>query len=144
MMDYVVNHSLCYFPKNVVVRKPGVGDIEGSTENPGFRLESDQSVCSGTNGLFKVGDIYVLDHLKKLVVHFRLMWNFMVSRSGASLRCNRSTRPGLSARKVILRTTSSIACGCGWCIRFNWVVPGKRHGVDNVKITYMWIAYECM
>ena len=36
-----------------------------------------------------------------------------------------------------MRTTSSIACGCGWCIRFNWVIPGKRRGVDNVKITYI-------
>ena len=65
------------------------------------------------------------------------MWNFVVSRSGASLRCNCSARPGSSARKAILRITSSIACGCGLCIRFNWVVPGKRHDVDNVKITYI-------
>ena len=88
--------------------------------------------------MFKVGDKYVLDHLKKLVIHFGLMWNFVVSRSGASLRCNRYTRPGLSAWKAILRTTSSIACGCGWCVHFNWVVPGKRHGVDTVKITYIY------
>ena len=88
--------------------------------------------------MFKVGDKYVLDHLKKLVIHFGLMWNFVVSRSGASLRCNRYTRPGLSAWKAILRTTSSIACGCGWCVHFNWVVPGKRHGVDTVKIIYIY------
>ena len=62
----------------------------------------------------------------------------MVSRSGASLRCNRYIRPGLSAWKAILRTTSSIACGCGWCVHFNWVVPGKRHGVDTIKITYIY------
>ena len=61
----------------------------------------------------------------------------MVSRSCESLRCYRSTRPESSARKAILRTISSIACGCSWYIRFNWVVPGKRHGVDNVKITYI-------
>ena len=79
-MDDVVNHSLGYFPKEVVVGKPGNNaspavflDIEGSTYNPGCRLESDQSVCSANNRLFKVGDIYVLDHLKKLVVHFGLM-----------------------------------------------------------------------
>ena len=65
------------------------------------------------------------------------MWNFVVSRSGASLRCNRSTRPGSSARKVLLRTSSSIVGGCGWCIRFNWVVPGKRQGIDKVKMTYI-------
>ena len=87
--------------------------------------------------LFKISDIYVLNHLKKLVVHFELMWNFVVSRSGASLRCNRSTRPGSSARKVLLRTSSSIVGGCGQCIRFNWVVPGKRQGIDKVKITYI-------
>jgi len=113
------------------------GDNEGSSDYPDFRLESGQSICSATNRLFKVGDIYVLDHLKKLVVHFGLMWNFVVSRSGTSLRCNRSTCPGSSARKAILRITSSIPCGCGWYIRFKWVVPGKRHGVDNVKITYI-------
>ena len=65
------------------------------------------------------------------------MLNIVVSRSGAILRCNRSTRPEASARKVILRTTSSIAYGCGWYIRFNWVISSKSHGVDNVKITYI-------
>ena len=65
------------------------------------------------------------------------MWNFVVSRSSASLRCNRSIRPGSSARKAVLRTIWSIACGCGWCVCFNWVVPSKHHGVDNVKITYI-------
>ena len=95
MMDDVVNHSLGYFSKHVVVGKPGIntspgvfGDIEGSTDYPGFRLESNESVCSASNRMFKVGDIYVLDHLNKLVVHFWLMYNFVVSRSGASLRCN--------------------------------------------------------
>ena len=143
-MDDFVNHSMGYFPKYVVVGKPGdnaspdiFGDIEGSTDYPDFRLESGQSVCSATNRLFKIGDIYVLDHLKKWVVHFGLMWNFVVSRSGASLRYNRFTCPGISARKVILRTTSSIPCGCGWYIRFKWVVPSKGHGVDSVKITYI-------
>ena len=115
-----------YFPKDDVIGKPGnnaspdvFGDIEGSTDNLGCRLESGQSVCSATIVLFKVDDIYVLYHLKKLVVHFELMWNFMVSRSGTSLRCNRSSRPRSSTRKATLRTTSSIAYGCCWCIRFN-------------------------
>ena len=62
----------------------------------------------------------------------------MVYRSDASLRCNHSTRPGSSGRKAILKTTSIIVCGCGWCICFNSVVPGKRHGVDTVKITYIY------
>ena len=101
LKDDVVYHGLSYFSKDVVVGKPGnntspdvFGDIVGSTDNPGCTLESDQSICSATHRQFKVGDIYVLDHLKKLVVHFGLMWNFVVSRSGTSLRCNRSTRPG--------------------------------------------------
>ena len=59
----------------------------------------------------------------------------MVSRSGARLRYNRSSHLESSARTVILKTASSIACGCGWCICFNWVVPGKRHDFDNVKMT---------
>ena len=48
MMDNVVNHSLDYFSKDVVVGKPGdnsspdvFGDIEGSTGYPNVRLESD-------------------------------------------------------------------------------------------------------
>ena len=70
----------------------------------------------------------------------------MISRNGARLRYNRSTHLESSARTVILKTASSIACGCGWYIRFNWVVPGKRHGVDNGKITYIyiWITHEYM
>ena len=97
----------------------------------------DHSVCNATGRLLKGGDIYVLLHLKKLDVQFGLMWNFVVSRSGASLRCNRHSRPRSSARKPILRASSSIACGCDWCIRFNRGVPSKRQGDDNVKITYI-------
>ena len=142
IIDDIVNHSLGYFPKDVVIGEPGdnasydvVGDIEGYTDYPDFRLVSDQSICSATNRLFKVVDIYILEHLKKLVVHFGLMLNFVISKSGASLTYNRSTCLGPSTRKVILRTTTSIVCGCGWCIPFNWVIPGKPHGVDNGKIT---------
>ena len=80
IIDDIVNHNLGYFPKDVVVGKPGdnasydvVGDIEGYTDYPDFRLESDQSICSATNRLFKVVDNYILEHLKKLVVYFGLM-----------------------------------------------------------------------
>ena len=148
IMNNVVNHSLVFFPKYVIVGSSGdnassdlFGDIEGSTAYPDFTLESDQSVCRATTRMFKVGDIYVLVHLMKLVIHFGLMWNFVVSRSGASLKYNRSTRPESSDGKSILRTTSSIVCGCGWYIRFNLVVPNKRHGVDNVKITYIYESH---
>ena len=75
--------------------------------------------------------------MKKLVVHLWLIWNFVVSRNDASLRCDRVTSPGSSARKLILRASSSIVCGCDWYIRFNWVVPGKRQDGDKVKITYI-------
>ena len=100
-------------------------------------METDDSVRNATDRLFKVGDIYVLFHLKRLDVQFGLMWNFVVSRSDTSWRYNRYSRPRSSARKSILRTLSSIICGYDWCIRFNWVVPGKRQGVDKVKITYI-------
>ena len=38
---------------------------------------------------------------------------------------------------MILRRTSPIACGCEWCIRFHWVVAGKRTGIDYVNIIYI-------
>ena len=143
-MVNVVNYSLGYFSKDVAFGKPGDnaapdvhGDVKISTDFPEFQLGSDHSVCSATNRLFKVGDIYVLVHLKKLAIHCGLMWTFVVNRSGTSLRYNRSTSHGSNNKKVILRTSSSIACGCGWCIRFNWVVPGKRKGIDKVKIIYV-------
>ena len=100
-------------------------------------MDSDQSVCCTTFQLFKVGDVYNLSDLKKLVVHFGLLWNFVASRASSSFRCNRYTYPGSSVRKVILRGTSPIACGCEWCILFHWVVAGKRTGIDCVKITYI-------
>ena len=100
--DDAVNEILGFFPKDVVFGNPWgllsidaspdvLSGIAGSTDfpefrDPEFRLGSDHSVCSATDPLFKVGDIYVLLQLKKLVVHFRLIWNFVVSRSGAILR----------------------------------------------------------
>ena len=137
-----------FFPKDVVFGKPGevlvldaspgmLYDIAGSTNYPEFRLESDHSICSATDRLFKVGDIYVLSQLKKLVVLFGLISNFVVSRSDASLKYNRIIRSSFSARKPVLTVSSSIVCGCDWCIRFNWDVPGKRQGGDKVKITYI-------
>ena len=36
-----------------------------------------------------------------------------------------------------MKSSSSIAYGCGWYIRFNWVVPGKRQDIDKVKIIYV-------
>ena len=102
-------------------------------------MDSDeQSVCCATIRLFKVGDIYILDELKRLVVHFGLIWNSVASRSGSSFRCNRYTRPGTCSRRVKLRNTTPFAYGCGWCIRFNWIIVGRRNDIDCVKITYIY------
>ena len=77
------------------------------------KLNSDeQSILCATFRLFKIGDIYIFDELKRLVVHFGLIWNFVASRSGASFRCNRYTRPGACSSKVNTRKTSPIGCGC--------------------------------
>ena len=111
--------------------------IVGSTDFPQFWMESDHFVRSATDRLFKICVIYLLLHLKKLAIQFGLMWNFMVSRSSTSLRCNRYSRLRSSYRKKILRTSSSIIFGFDWYIRFNWVVSGKRQDVDKVKITYL-------
>ena len=61
MVNDVVNYSLGCFPKDVAFGKPGdnsssgvFGDIEGSTEFPEFRLESDHYVCSATNRLLRL------------------------------------------------------------------------------------------
>ena len=97
----------------------------------------EQSILCATFRLFKIGDIYTFDELKRLVVHFGLIWNFVASRSGASFRCNRYTRPGACSSKVNARKTSPIGCGCEWCIRLNWIVGGKRSGIDSVKITFI-------
>ena len=73
------------------------------------KLDSDeQSILCATFRLFKIGDIYIFDELKRLVVHFGLIWNFVASRSGASFRCNRYTRPGACSSKVKTRKTSPI------------------------------------
>ena len=135
MIDDVVNRSLGYFPRDIVIRKPGYNTSPSAFEH--IQGESDQFVCRATNQLFKVADVYILDHLKKLVVLLGLIWDFVVSRRGASLRYTRFTRSRLNARKSILRIISNILCGCGWHVCFNKVVPGKRHGVDIIKITYI-------
>ena len=139
VMDDVNNLSLGYYPvSSPCVSSPDIlGDINPASF-PQCKLDSnDQSVCCATFWLFKVGDVYILDDLRKLVVHFGLMWNCVASRSGSSFRCNRYTRPGSSSRKVILRKASHIACGCDWCIRFNWAITGIRNGINCVKITYI-------
>ena len=102
------------------------------------KLDSDeQSILCATFRLFKIGDIYIFDELKRLVVHFGLIWNFVASRNGASFRCNRYTRPCACSSKVKTRKTSPIGYGCECCLRFNWIVGGKRAGVNSVKITFI-------
>ena len=135
-MDDVNSLSLGYYPASSPDAPAVLGGIN-PTNLFQYRLDSDQSVCCATFRLFKVGDVYNLNDLKKLVVHFGLVWNFVASRAGSSFRCNRYICPGSSVRKVILRRTSPIACGCEWYIRFHWVVDGKCTGIDCVKITYI-------
>ena len=74
MIDYVNNLSWGYYP----VSFPDVlGDIDPASFSQCKLDSDDQSVCRATCRLFKVGDVYILDHLRKLVVHFGLMWNFV-------------------------------------------------------------------
>ena len=132
-MDDVNNLSLGYYS----VRSPDLLEDIDPANFSQCKLNFDQSVCFATFRLFKVGDVYILNELKKLVLHFWLMCNFVASRNGSSLRCNRYTRPGSSSKKVILRKTSSITYGCDWYIHFNWIIAGKRNGIDCLKITYI-------
>ena len=30
---------------------------------------------------------------------------------------------------------------CGWCIRFNWIIAGRRNGIDCVKIIYIYWSH---
>ena len=111
VMDDVNSLSLGYYPAS----SPDAPAVLGSVNSVYLsqcRLDSDQSEYCATFRLFKVGDVYNLSDLKKLVVHFGLVWNVVASRAGSSFRCNRYTRPGSSVRKVILRRTSPIVCGC--------------------------------
>ena len=76
-------------PKDVVFGKPMelldvavspdvLCGIARSTDYPELRLELDHSVCNTTDRVFKVGDIYALLYLKRLVFNFGLKWNFVV------------------------------------------------------------------
>ena len=109
--------SLGYFPSSSpgVCSPDVVVDADGDPASVSqCKLDSDeQSILCATFRLFKIGNIYTFDELKRLVVHFGLVWNFVASRSGASFRCNRYTRPGAYSRKVKTRKTSPIGYGCG-------------------------------
>ena len=140
-MNDADSFSLGYFPSSSpdVCSPDVVVDTDGDPASfSQCKLDSDeQYILCATFRLFKIGDIYIFDELKRLVVHFGLIWNFVASRCGASFRCNRYTRPGACSSKVKTRKTSPIGCGCEWCIRFNWIIGGKRAGVDSMKITFI-------
>ena len=87
--------------------------------DPCFRVV-DESVELATEWIFKVGDIFVLSDLQDLVRRFGLAWNFVSSRNGRKLTCNRASRssPYISTG---VRKSSSIVCGCGWLVRFKGV-----------------------
>ena len=108
--------SLGYFPSSSpdVYSPDVVVDADGDPASfSQCKLDSDeQSILCATVPLFKIGDIYIFDELKRLVVHFGLIWNSVSSRSGASFRCYHYTRPGTYSSKVKTRKTSPIGCGC--------------------------------
>ena len=77
-----------------------------------FRV-ADESVEKATNRIFKVGDISVISDSKELVRRFGLEWNFVSTRSGKTITCNRASRISSFVASG-LRKSSSIVCGCGW------------------------------
>ena len=80
VIDDVNNLSLGYYPAS----SPDAPDVLGSVNFAYLshcRLDSDQSVCCATFRLFKVGDVYNLSDLKKLVAQFSLVWNCVASRA---------------------------------------------------------------
>ena len=76
-MDDVDSLKLVYY----TVSPPGVNspDVLGDDDvDPASftkcKLDSDEySLCCATFRLFKIGDMYILDELKRLVVHFGLI-----------------------------------------------------------------------
>ena len=77
MIDNDDSLSLGYYPvSSPSASSPDVlGDVDVDPASfSQCKLYSDeQHVCCATFRLFKVGDIYMLDELKRLVVHFGLM-----------------------------------------------------------------------
>ena len=95
-----------------------------------FRI-ADESVKEAFYRVFKIGDISVLDDLKELVRRFGLEWNFVSTRSGKTITCNRASRFFVASG---IRKTSTIVSGCGWLVRFRAVEWKKCTKSDPVII----------
>ena len=83
-----------------------------------FHVSCDESVEEATYRIFKIGDISLLDDLKELVRKLGIEWNFVSTRSGKTITCNRASCTSSFVNSGI-RKSSSIVCGCGWlvCVR---------------------------
>ena len=75
-----------------------------------------------------------MSDLKKLNRRFGLEWNFVFTRSGKTITCNRASRI-LSFVVSGLRKSSSIVCGCGWLVRFRGVEWQTYTNSDLIIIT---------
>ena len=76
----------------------------------------------------------LLDDLKELVRRFGLEWNFVSTRSGKSITCNRASRTSSFVNSGI-RKSSSIVYGCSWLVRFRGVEWQKFTNSDPVIIS---------
>ena len=65
-----------------------------------FRF-ADELVEETTCRVFKIGDISVLDDLKELVRRFGVEWDFVSTRSGKTITCNRASRTSSFANSGI-------------------------------------------
>ena len=90
-----------------------------------FRI-TDESVEEATYRVFKIGDVSILVDLKDLCRRFGIEWSFVISRSGNTIACNRTSRTS-SFINYGIRKSPYIVCGCGsgWFVLE--VLNEKRH-----------------
>ena len=98
---------LCYGDNDVF-------SIVGSSDS--FKVVSDYSVEMFTKRIFRIGDVHVLFDLKSMAHQFGMKWNFITTRNGRRISCNRAIRH-CNRKCQGLRKGSSINCGCDWVIR---------------------------
>ena len=97
-----------------------------------FRVEG-ELVEEATDRLFKIGDKFILSDLKEICRRFSLEWNFVSSRNGEKISCNRDSHK-ISFVNASIRKSSSIMCGCTWCVRFKDTERNKCSNTDSVVI----------
>ena len=99
-----------------------------------LRINYDTFVEVVTNRVFVIVDKFILSDLKKLAHSFGFKWNFCTSRSGKTIKYNRTTRPRSSVNEG-LRNVTSIACGCKLDICVLDIIRNKTKILDHVVIT---------